>query len=500
MPNAAPVPRFIAVLALPVALLAGLLTAAPAAAVPDPADPGVTDAPGLATEATIVEMLHQGGLFGGTATDATATTPYPSSGLVDERPVETALIVLDDPQQAGRQDITTYCIDLGTETEIGVHYELGDWTEANVPNLPYVQWILDTYPTSDATDAAAVEAVQGAIWYFTDRFVVPNAYPEERAAIEAIVEAAQAALGGGAPPAPALPTLTLTPDVADIPDAADIVTGPFTVGGSAGSGVLDTAGVSVYSDAEGTVAVPDGSTVTVGTQLWIRFAAQSDPAGFSLTSAQTVPAGNVFLYDGDNPGRTTAQKLVLAASAIVPVRAAVAVDVFAVGSLAVDVVIAGAAAGEQSEIGLLVVCTSGDVVDSVPVAVPAGQAAGTVRVAVLAVLPVGTSCTVTQTASGANDRAVLSASTIEPATVTITDATTSVVTVTDTFAVPAPGPTPTPTPTPTPVPSPVPTPAVLPSTGVETSGAGPLGVLALLAGAGLVLLAGVRRRARCQAR
>ena len=59
----------------------------------------------------------------------------------------------------------TYCIDLATETEIGVHYELGDWTSANVPNLDYVTYILNQYypvvPGAPAlsTDAEKVAAV-----------------------------------------------------------------------------------------------------------------------------------------------------------------------------------------------------------------------------------------------------------------------------------------------------------------------------------------------------
>ena len=59
--------------------------------------------------------------------------------------------MLNDPNSSSPGDILTYCIDLATETEIGVHYELGDWTSANVPNLDYVTYILKEKTNSRPT-------------------------------------------------------------------------------------------------------------------------------------------------------------------------------------------------------------------------------------------------------------------------------------------------------------------------------------------------------------
>lgn len=218
--------RTIAALVAPLLVASGFVlgVAAPAAALGAPtADPDANP-PGPSTEATIVDMINRSGLYGGTVPSATAQTPYPTSGLQNQRTVETAQIVLDDPGSPTPNDILTYCIDLTTQTTIGVHYELGTWTEANVPNLPYVQWILDNYyptvPSAPAgTAAEKVRAVQGAIWYFTDQFVVNIHYPTERAAVRSIVQAAQAAVGGSPPPEPPLPTLTISP--ASIEGAVD---------------------------------------------------------------------------------------------------------------------------------------------------------------------------------------------------------------------------------------------------------------------------------------
>ena len=384
------------------ALIVVAAVASPALAIPDSGGVGVADPPGPATEATIVEMLHQGGLFGGDVTVDPSITPYPSTGISNERPVETAQIVLDDPGVPGRQDLLTYCIDLATETEIGVHYELGDWSTANVPNLAYVTHILENYypavPTSPSTgtDVEKVQAVQGAIWYFTDSFVVAPAYATEHNAVKAIVDATLTAVNGP-PPAPASPpippTLTLTPDAADAPTTGQLV-GPFAVGGNVASATLSTSGVDVFADAAGTIPVPTGGTVVPGDELWARHVASVPDEGFVLSAVETVVGGNVFLYDGGNPGRTSAQKLILAVQANVPVRAAAEITAFAAGSLQVNVAIGGAAAGSQSAITVEARCDTGGTITTVAGTLHAASATGTYTPITVSPLVAGTVCAV----------------------------------------------------------------------------------------------------------
>lgn len=483
--------RRLGVLVLVLAMLSFI--AAPAAASPpggfDPSNPPAPDPnpAGPATEATIVEMIHTSGLFGGDVPTAGALTPYPTTGLENERSVTTAQIVLDDPAGATDETILTYCVDLDTETTIGIHYELGDWTAANVPNLPYVQWILENhYPQvpaspSTGTDAEKVRAVQGAIWYFTDRFVVSPAYPAERAAVAAIVAAAQSAVGP-APAPPPLPTLTITPATRDASAPGQIV-GPFVVGGSVASATLVVADTPVYADAAGTTPLANGATVSSGATLWARYEPDAPAPGLALSAVATVPAGNVFLYDGGNPPRTTAQKLVLAASADVPLRAAASIGVVPVetGTFAVDLVITGDAAGQQSSIVVEAVCDVGDEVRRATFGVAAG-ATGTVRAGSLSALPVGSTCSASTPSDGANAGAVLSSSTAVPASVTIGAAETSVTTLTNVYAIAEPSPSPSPT-----------------RTALAASGAGavmPWGWGAAAAVLGIVLLAGATVRAR----
>ncbi len=126
-----------------------------------------------------------------------------------------------------------YCIDLQTSTNSGIHYDVGDWTATNVPNLGYVLYILTHYypfvPTAPAapSNAARAAAVQTAIWFFTDRLVL-NAADVSRPFTQAIV--ADAILNGPSSEPPA-PSLTLTPTQLTVPSTGEI-TGPFTVGGN----------------------------------------------------------------------------------------------------------------------------------------------------------------------------------------------------------------------------------------------------------------------------
>lgn len=479
--------------ALAAVLIAAVLVgtaAAPALAEPG-TGPGVTDPPQVSTEATVVAMRHQSGLFGSQETTITdPQTPYPTTITGTGGTFSTAQIVLNDPRSSSPGDILTYCIDLATETEIGVHYELGDWTSANVPNLDYVTYILNNYypvvPGAPAlsTDAEKVAAVQGAIWYFTDQFVVPQfGYPAQHAAIRDIVQATQTALAGGSPPAPPLPTLTITPDAGTAPTTGDVV-GPFAVGGSVSSSTIEARGVDVFSDPAGTVPVPDGASVAQGSSLWTRYASTVADEGFTLETSQTVEAGNVFLYDGGNPGRTSAQKLILAAQATIPIRASAAITPMAAGWFAADVTVAGSAAGLQSAISVTARCDDGTTVVEGSGTLAAGAPAGTTRVVTLSAVPAGSTCTLAQTADGHTADAVLTSTTTIPASVIAVANVTVSAAITDTFAAPTPTPTPSPTST------------QLPDTGAGVLPAWQAPAVLLAAGLAVIVLDHRRRRSR----
>ncbi|MCM3655834.1 thioester domain-containing protein [Agromyces mediolanus] len=471
------------VIAAVLAASGGVLLAGPANAEPNPGTPVDGGLGDIATETRISQLLNVGSVSGGQnpAVDP-AATPYPAVPGVPVAATTTAQAVLKDIHDpTGPIQGLAYCIDLESDTTVGVNYKLGPWTEASVPNLVYVNYILTNYfpnvPSVPAgTIVQKVAAVQSAIWYFTDHFILADTDPV-RAATAAIILDAQTNAGGGAPP---LPTLTLTPNSAQVPTTGDLV-GPFTVGGTAATATLQALGVEVFADAAGTQPLADGDTVALGAQLWMRYLSTTTPQGFRLTSIQSVVQGNVFLYDGSNAGRTTAQKLILAQATDLPIRAGVTATPYAAGSLQITKIITGETAGLQGPLEVTASCSDGETITEYTTTLPAGTGAGSHPMPVISPIPAGAVCTITETADGVNEQVVLVSSTIEPSDVTIIEQETAQVEVTDEYG---PAPTPTPTPTPTKTPSA----GALPATGA--SGGLGLGLLAgvlLLAGAGIAV-------------
>ena len=168
-----------------------------------------------------------------------------------------------------------YCINIRTPTNIGYGYNLGTWDEANVNNVGFVARLLnDYYPNTaqppigadgvvDTADQAA--AVQAAIWYFSDNYVLA---PGDALlpAVTAIVNTVrlQAPL-----PAPTPPSLQITPPASTTGDAGTLV-GPYVVVTDDPTGARVTAtGASMFADAAGTTPIANGALVPTGTQIWL---------------------------------------------------------------------------------------------------------------------------------------------------------------------------------------------------------------------------------------
>lgn len=449
-----------------------LLGAGPAAAIytPEPVTPGA----GFLTEVTITGTQYPSNVTGELTALGPTPAPYPATGASVEA-VSPQLITITDPTTGATS--SAYCIDFSTETSIGVGYTIGDWVESNVPHLAYINYILTNYfpfdttnPISALTPAQQVAAVQTAIWYFSDGFVLATGTdPTIRNATALVV---QSALDSGGLPEPAVPTLTIDPATADIPTSGDLI-GPFTVSGNV-TGFLDIAiGVEVFFDDAATQQVAPTDPIPPGTQLWARWTGPVVPVtGFRITGLSTLTQGTVYLYDTESTDRTEAQKLVLAQTATLPIRAGVRVAPYAAGSLIIEKIITGAGAGLQGDIGLQIDCTP-----AIPAGLPrtATIPAGATSPDPITFtgIPDGAVCTVTETANGANEAVSLAAQTIDPATVTISAESPSTVTVTNTY-----DPVPTPTPTPSPE-----------SDGSGLAASGPPPQVGAISLAGLVLIA-----------
>lgn len=391
-------------LALVVVLGVGLSVAlrpTPAGAVPGPTGP--TPVTRSNTDLVMSGTGAGQGVAGGIAPVGSTFNPldgYPADVPAGFDPLNESFagVILARSQISGAT-LSMYCIDIRTSTYPGIGYERGTWDESNVPNVGYVARILtEYYPTTAlptaANDNVRAAAVQSAIWFLTDKYVLTAADPV-RPLVAAIV-ADVLAQGPLAEPPP--PDLGIQPDSARAP-APDLA-GPFTITAETGATITVSAtGGTMYADAAGAVPIPDGATVPPGQQVWLR-ADAAGPASAALEArgVVTAPSGNVYLYDGNTPGVEDAQRLILARTASVASDVTAQAEFFDTGSLVVTKTIGGPAAGMQDQVVIQPTC-NGVALD--PFVIPAGATGSQSRTYTGIETPA--TCTVTETADGSND-------------------------------------------------------------------------------------------------
>ena len=316
--------RLVHVAVVVAAVLGGAATLAvplttPAAASIDPGAPPGVPGGGEPSELTVTRLAEGHSVVGYLGPVASVSDPAvaypPSHGGFVFTPMDFAGLVDAEPPDGSPPSRSLYCTDIRTDTSIGYGYELGSWATAGTANAGYVARILsDFYPStalpldgtpgiSDDGDRAA--AVQAAIWYFTDNFVVADIDPLEPA-VAAIVNAVrvQPPL-----PSPAAPSLTITPS--DTTGVVGAVAGPFTVSTSAPDATVVATGAQMYADPSGTLPLPSPATVADGDTIYLRGSSVGD-ATLIATASLSVPTGSAYLYDGNIPGVDTAQNLILA--------------------------------------------------------------------------------------------------------------------------------------------------------------------------------------------
>ncbi|MBV9423865.1 MAG: thioester domain-containing protein [Solirubrobacterales bacterium] len=302
----------------------------------------------------------------------------------------------------GGATLNLYCIDILTVTFAGLGYELGTWDASGVPNVGYVARLLnDYYPNTnepstfpDGTQMTRDEmaaAVQAAIWFFTDRYVINTSMGQFRAAVVDIVDAV---IKDGPLIEPPPPSLTLTPGSVSGPRR---VLGPFTVATNHPPATVTATGATMYSNAAGTTLLGDGTTAMVpdGQHIWLRSTGPST-AALQATSTATVPSGNVYLYDG-NADVNDAQRLILARTTELKTTVYATAEFLPFGKLVVKKTIAGPAAGSQGRVVIRARCDDG--VRRPNFIIPAGTHAGTSS-RTYRHIAAGTTCTVTETSNG----------------------------------------------------------------------------------------------------
>jgi Domain of unknown function (DUF5979)/Thioester domain len=313
-------------------------------------------------------------------------------------------VIYGRPSGGGEQ-LKLYCIDLFAFTRVGIGYGYGTWDAANVRNVGYVGQLLNEYypatnqPSSlpNVYDKAA--AVQAAIWFFSDSYVLSTTSPL-RSAVVAIVDRIKAE-GPLVEPPP--PSLSLEPSYQSGPAGSAV--GPFAlttnnpVRGHRRFRTTPDATVNatgrMYSDAAGTVPIANGATVPSGQEIWMRSAGPST-AEIQATATAVVPTGSVYLYDG-NAAVDDAQPLILAATATLSTTVRATAEFLDPGSLIVTKTIAGPAAGSQGRVVIHVVCDDGT---ARPDFVIAGGASAGSTSRTYGNIPAGTVCVAIETTNG----------------------------------------------------------------------------------------------------
>jgi hypothetical protein len=308
------------------------------------------------------------------------------------------------PVDSPATTLLLYCIDIHTVTRAGLGYNLGSWEASGMPNVGYVARLLtDYYPNTNQPSGAGIgndnqraAAVQAAIWFFTDRFVVSTSGTGSSLR-SAVVDIVNTVIRQGPLLTPPPPSLTITPT--SLSGHVNVL-GPFTVSTNHLPVTVSATGGTMYSNSAGTTLLGNGTTATLHSsphQIWLRVSAgnTSDIVILYATSTAVVPSGNVYLYDGNTPGVADAQRVILAAPATLTATVRATGEFKPFGSLVVKKTITGPAAAERGEVRIQVKCNDG--VTRPDFVIPPGS---TVREHTYHNIPAGTECTVTEISNG----------------------------------------------------------------------------------------------------
>lgn len=315
------------------AMVAVTFVASPAGGMGDTSLGPATPSPALPSELLVTGLPPAltgvgGWLVEGPGPDL--SVPYPTSRPADSEwfPVDSAGIIAAAPPGGGTP-LQLYCTQLQEATTTGYGYDLGEWS--TTPNAGQVARILnDYYPSVPGVpangpgitnDADRALVVQSAIWYFTDNFVV-NHSDAHFSAVQAVVDAVRQ----NPLPAPATPEVELAPST--LTGTLGTVLGPVTLSATDGgpiSATVTITGGTMYSDAAGTVEIASGSLLPSGSSIYVRSASVGSVA-LRAVAEVTVPGGSAYVYNGNIPGVTEAQNLILATTATVEASGTASLD------------------------------------------------------------------------------------------------------------------------------------------------------------------------------
>ncbi|RFU43595.1 hypothetical protein DZF91_00455 [Actinomadura logoneensis] len=166
--------------------------------------------------------------------------------------------------------VRAYCFDLEHPTRGHMPYRYGTWGEARTRNLGYIaRTIHDYYPNTaepaGMSERAKAAAVQAAIWFFSNRYVLDQDHPlfptTSRIVSRVIKE--------GPLEEPASPSLRVSgPEHV----RANSLAGPYSVEGTSDKASVDVTGGEMYRDAAGTQPIRSGAPLERGASFYLRSA------------------------------------------------------------------------------------------------------------------------------------------------------------------------------------------------------------------------------------
>jgi TQXA domain-containing protein len=230
--------------------------------------------------------------------------------------------------------LLAYCIDLNTHTGVGVTYDEGSWTQANVPDVAKVTAVLQaSFPVrtvaevqqasgiTTLTEPEAIAGTQATIWHYTDLINLDRSVAAQSPTsnIGRLYDYLLAVSSN--PAVEPEPALSITP--ATVSGTVGTPVGPFTLNVSPSSAtvtVSNDAGVA-FTDGNGNPIVP----TTDGQTFWVTPVADGS---FQVNAEAdvAVPTGRVFLHPTTADSPDAHQKLVLAKSTNVTTSATAAFE------------------------------------------------------------------------------------------------------------------------------------------------------------------------------
>ena len=253
----------------------------------------------------------------------------------------------------------------------GFGYSLCNWDATNVPNVGFVARTLDEYyPTTDEPAGGLTNpdqkaaAVQAAIWFFTDGFVLNTV---RRAARRRGRDRGPRSNRRGAADrtGPAYPDHHPVVPRAFRPVACWALHRHFQntprhrrrcPGRRA---TVTVTGGSMWSDSAAPPPIPDGASVPSGPQIWPNSAALPPPRCSKATAEATVPPANDHLYDGSTLRAYRRPASYPRPDGYLDHHRPSQRRVPGPGSLVVNKTIAGPAAGSQGPVVIHVDCDDG---------------------------------------------------------------------------------------------------------------------------------------------